>query len=645
MRRSVIHRLVLGSVLSLSVTGLASAEDEYRPLPDAVRAKFTRLDKSSDKKLSLGEFQAASAKEQAAIAKRDFQLFDQDADGQLTLEEFWSIPTTTTADQRGSLPDPMAGLVNQFIAVMDQHFKNWDQDADRRIPLNDFLAAINATVSEPNTSARLREADPNGDQQVTRKEARRFVEIQFGVRRGDGKPIREASGRVAQHMQYQHADLNRDDRLDHDEFIGRAYAGAKAEEIWMNGDSDKNGFVSWDEWCLMPGRMFDPINEFRRIDTNLDGQLNPEELLAGTPDWNTISAKTAFPAFDTDRNGSLSLAEYRLTLHANPVLRWNEIILDPDGDGRIARTEFVYDRSVSLLRFVYFRLLDVNGDGELDQKEFVFNLRIPRAVCSLNADGTGWKKLFEVEGYPSIGSPAVSPDGKLLALDAHKVKESLTQQSLLITNLDGTNVRNAGFALMPSWSPDGARLTCSRYRPQSGIWLMDADGMNERFLRNGWGAQWSPDGKRILFSDYSKVLTYDLATDQTAEHFNAIENGFQQVQWNMAWSPDGKRVCFKGIKPNAVEEIASVWVDGSAPRLKVHYSGKSVAADFAWHPDGNRIVFCMSCPERKVSQLYEFNPDADDPPKLVNGQDETANISGLCWTPDGKRLIVITGNF
>jgi hypothetical protein len=53
----------------------------------------------------------------------------------------------------------------------------------------------------------------------------------------------------------------------------------------------------------------------------------------------------------------------------------------------------------------------------------------------------------------------------------------------------------------------------------------------------------------------------------------------------------------------------------------------------------------MSCPERKVSQLYEFNPDADDPPKLVNGQDESANISGLCWTPDGKRLIVITGNF
>lgn len=642
---TMIPRILVGSLLLMGLSTVRAAEDDYRPLPDSVRGKFARADKNGDKKLSLAEFQATVAKEQAAVAKRDFELFDQDADGQLTLEEFWSIPTVAPVDQRGPLPDPVAALVNQFIGVMDQHFKNWDQDPDRTVPLNSFLAEFNATVNEASSSATLRQADQNGDQQVSRKEARRFVEIQFGVRRNDGKLLREACGRVAQHIQFQSADQNKDDRLDHDEFISRAYAGAKAEEIWTAGDKDKDGFVSWEEWCQMPGRMFDPITEFQRMDTNLDGQLDPDELIAGTPDWIKISAKTAFPAFDLDRNSKLSLAEYRLTMHPNPVLRFGDIILDPDGDGKISRTEFVYDRSAPLLRFVYFKLLDQSGDNELDQKEFVFNLRTPRAFYSLNADGTGWKKMFEVPDYPSIGSPAVSPDGKLLAFDAHKVKESLTQQTMLITNLDGSNLRNAGYGLMPTWSADGSQLSCSRSRPQYGLWLVSPDGKNERFLRDGWGAQFSPDGKKILFSDYVKIMTYDLATEKTTAHFDARAKGYQQVQWNMTWSPDGKRVCFKGIKPNAVEEVATISVDEVLPELKVHYSGKNVSADFAWHPKGDRIVYCMTCPERKVMQLYEFNPDSADPPKLVQGQDETVPISGLCWTPDGKQLIVITGNF
>jgi Tol biopolymer transport system component/Ca2+-binding EF-hand superfamily protein len=637
----MVHRILIGSLLLMGLSARA-ADDDYRALPDSVKAKFARADKNGDKKLSLDEFLATVTKEQAPIAKRDFGLFDQDADGQLTLEEFWSIPTVAPADQRGPLPDPMDGLVRQFIGVMDKFFKDWDQDLDRKIGRDQFLAEFTTTVSEPLTANMQREADPNGDGLISRAEAKRFVEIQFGVRRSDGKRLRDPGGRVAQHMQFQYADQNKDDRLDHDEFIGRAFAGAKAEEIWTNGDKDKDGFVSWDEWCLMPGRMFDPITEFRRIDTNLDGQLDPDELNAGTPDWIKISAKTAIPAFDLDRSGKLSLAEYRLTLHCNPVLRWHDIILDPDGDGKISRTEFVYDRTAPLLRFVYFKLLDQNGDNELDQKEFVFNLRTPRAFYSLNADGTGWKKMFAVEGYPSIGSPAVSPDGKLLAFDAHKVKETLTQQTMLITNLDGSNLRSAGYGLMPTWSADGTQLTCSRSRPQYGLWLVGLDGKNERFLRDGWGAQFSPDGKKILFSDYRTIMTYDVATEKTTNHFDGQASGYQQIQWNMTWSPDGKRVCFKGIKPNAVEEVGTVWVDGGEPRLKVHYSGKSVAADFAWHPSGDRIVYCMNCPERKVSQLYEFHPDSADPPKLVKGQDETVPISGLCWTPDGQRLIVIT---
>ena len=44
-------------------------------------------------------------------------------------------------------------------------------------------------------------------------------------------------------------------------------------------------------------------------------------------------------------------------------------------------------------------------------------------------------------------------------------------------------------------------------------------------------------------------------------------------------------------------------------------------------------------------QLYQFNPNTADPPVLVAGQDVTRNNTDACWTPDGKRLLIISGDF
>jgi Tol biopolymer transport system component len=123
-------------------------------------------------------------------------------------------------------------------------------------------------------------------------------------------------------------------------------------------------------------------------------------------------------------------------------------------------------------------------------------------------------------------------------------------------------------------------------------------------------------------------------------------NPYQAIYWNSAWSPDGRRLCFKGFKSDGTSEVASISTSGEDPDLSVHFSGKiNINADFAWHPKGDRIIFAMSCPERGFVQLYEFDPGKADPPKLVEGQDITRNNTDACWTPDGKRLIVISGDF
>jgi len=44
-------------------------------------------------------------------------------------------------------------------------------------------------------------------------------------------------------------------------------------------------------------------------------------------------------------------------------------------------------------------------------------------------------------------------------------------------------------------------------------------------------------------------------------------------------------------------------------------------------------------------QLYEFDPDTDDPPRLMTGQDPERNNEDACWTPDGRQLIVVSGDF
>ncbi len=337
-------------------------------------------------------------------------------------------------------------------------------------------------------------------------------------------------------------------------------------------------------------------------------------------------------------------------MHSNPVANWGSVISDPDSDGVLTRDEFLFNRAVPVLRFAYFGLLDTNGDGSLDAKEFPFKTKTPREFFSLNADGTGWKKLFGVEGFPSLGSPAISPDGKWLAFDGHAAKGNLSGQMLLITDLEGNQLRNIGIGMMPNWSKDGRQLCYSK----GGLRLVDAEGKNSRMLSEGdslgWGAQWSPDGTRILYFAGPNIMTFDIASQKSTLIYNIGDGGYRQTWENMKWSPDGQRICFKGLKDNAVEEIATLVVDPTKvkpgqPRLKVHHSGKGISTHCAWHPDGNRVVFGMYCPERTLRQLYEFNPNTNDPVKLVAGQDpKTANACAV-WAPDGKRLFVITGDY
>jgi TolB protein len=630
--------------LCLPAAGLVLADEPKTAANDTQVQALQKADRNDDAMLSVEEFIVGRGA--ADVAKRDFKLYDFNEDDVLDRDEFACVRTESKFDQPGVMPDYLTTVTTEAVAALDKAFGNWDQNPDQEINVGQFIATFVQELGNTALPANMREADPNNDRKVSRAEARRYIEIQLGIRRGDGKLLRMPNGNIVNYAVYLYADADRNDVLDRKEFLERTYGGANVAAEFTKLNSNGDEVISFEEFCHLPVRGFaDPVLEFRRLDANLDARVDPLELLTRAPKWQRKLAEHTFPGFDFDQDGVLSLAEYRMTLIANKVLPWAAVLGDLDVDDFLSFTEFTFEqKQFPLLRLLYFHRLDVNGDKRLALDEYHFKLKLPLEFFSMNADGTGWQHFFKFDGRPNVGSPAVSPDGKTLAFDSH-LRNDLSTNTIYVMDMVERKPREICVGMMPTWSPDGKRLACSRSGTNdtpSGIWTIGADAQNAQHIQPGWGAQWSPDGKRIAFDAGLEIKAYNVETKKFDVLLPANENPYRQIFWNMTWSPDSQQLCLKGLKADATQEMAIL--DPSAtPKLKTRASSKQqIVADSAWHPGGERIIFAMRCPERSRTQLYEFNPQTDDPPKLVNGQDAARSNSSACWTPDGKRLIVVS---
>lgn len=629
-------------LLVLGVITPVPAADDAKSAAERAAPAFEKADLNRDGRLSLEEY--LKFRGPAELASRDFRLFDRDADNSLNLDELSTIPTVLPPEQRGPLPDPMLALADTITTRLGiaLGLGNWDDNPEREIAAEEFVQVVVQGFRFYDVRFDLSEADADQNGKVQIGEARRVVEILLGIRRPDGKLLRLPNGQIVNYRTFVYADEDQDDQLDRREFVERTYGGPAADTEFEKVDTDRNSSVSFDEWQQMRGRaLLDPILEFRQLDKNLDAKVDPAELVAGTPDWKKALPKHVFPAFDIDRDGTLSLAEYRMTPQANLILNWHSPPNDKDDNGSLSFAEFQFGQEAfPLLRIVYFHRLDTNSNGQLQTSEFTFKTRTPTEFFTLSEDGAEWKSLFKFEQFRSCGSPAVSPDGKQLAFDAWAASQQ-SDSAIYIVDLAGGEPRKICSGMMPAWLPDGRRLVGSRSSPIYGVWLIDIEGDEYEHLGPGWGAQISPDGKTVAYTEGATLMAYDLASKESRTVLAADRHPWRQIYWNSGWSPDSRRLCFKGLTADEKQEIATVNMTGDEPNLKVHFSGKdSINADFAWHPAGNRIVFPMTCTERSCLQLYEFDPAREAPPALVKGQDEQRQATGVCWTPDGKHLIV-----
>ncbi|HWB14522.1 MAG TPA: hypothetical protein VG826_35185 [Pirellulales bacterium] len=563
--------------------------------------------------------------------------------------------------------DPILLLVDPCLALVDKHWNEWDTDKSGTLSWSEFIAGLDGVLKLPVALANLL-PDLSGDGVVTREEARGTIEFLLGVQMLGSQPVRlpapaqgrprglppgwqfasvplrTPSGHVLNVIHFRQLDGDRSGALDERELRHLGLAGLDPPTVLAGCDSDGDGQIALAEWWQVPiAGAANTFAEFQAVDANQDGYLDRQEL-RNVPSYKLKVAGHVLPAFDADGDGRLCLNEYRFTPLANPLVDWNRDIVD--GDGSLTFAEYV-DRSEPfvLLYWNYFQRLDLNSDGVLDLDEYTFRARTPEAVFGMNADGTGWTKLFQLPGYPVCGSVAVSPDGRKIACDAWRVSPGQAgRPMILVADIDGQNVKELCQGQMPSWSPDGKFFVCSRMEGDSGVWIMTADGEEHRRVGDGWSGQWSPDGKKIVYYLGSRLLVYDAETQESHDVLDE-DHAYQQVFWNMCWSPDSRQICFRGISMAGRQELVLVDAAGAQRGIKVRFGGEPFSSKFAWHPSGKRLVFSKPCPERGIMQLYELDPNTDDPPVLVPGQDPHTHNEDPTWTPDGKRLILVRGNY
>lgn len=265
---------------------------------------------------------------------------------------------------------------------------------------------------------------------------------------------------------------------------------------------------------------------------------------------------------------------------------------------------------------------------------------------------------------PRVGAPAISPDGRWVAVGVVEPAYDEAQQvsDLWVVRVDGRAAprrltSTPGGESGATWSPDSTRLAFSARRGGDDIaqiYVIDValGGEAQRVTTVSTGARvprWSPDGAALLFtSDVYPGARTDAenkaaAAERKARKYSARVYDTFPVRDFDRWLDDRHATLF--VQPLAPGTAARDLLAGSSLVAQPGFSGQTGSGSenitAAWAPDGSGVVFAATSNRdaaaraETVGSLWFVAAAGGEPRRLTTGED---SYGSPVFAPDGRTL-------
>ncbi len=268
---------------------------------------------------------------------------------------------------------------------------------------------------------------------------------------------------------------------------------------------------------------------------------------------------------------------------------------------------------------------------------------IAGSSCSWAQDASGSPmEPKHVAKIKHVSGAVVSPDGNHVAYTVSVPRRPIAEDDgpawsqLYVADVEGKSrpfVTGNVSISHPHWSADGKWIHYTAKRSgddQKIIYRIAIDGGESiRTIKHATqieGFDVSPDGTSVAF----------LAKQERGKAAKKLrENGFNQQIYEEDWKPT--RVWIATVDPNATEPDSK----SAARMLELNGSASAVK----WSPSGNELIIVLA-PTPSVDDSYmrkrAFVVEASSG-RVIRSLNNPGKLGDVAWSPDGKRVALISG--